>query len=230
MQSTRGTARTVGILFIVATAAAALSSGLLGSILDHSDLYSSVSTNKTRVLVAVLLDLITAGAVVSIPVVMFPFLKQHKEGIARGYFAARAIEGVVIIAGAISLLTLVTLSKDFVATSGAEGVGTALVAVRDWTDLMGTQLVFSVTALILNYSLYQSRLVPRFISVWGLIGAALAMASSVSGLFTGLDPFSTTTLATFLPLALNEMVLAVWLIAKGFHLEQPQKDLARSHD
>ena len=82
--------------------------------------------------------------------------------------------------------------------------------------MLGPMIVLSLTALILNYILYQSRLVPRFISVWGLIGAALMLAAGLLGMF-GLSPFSTIVILLGLPLALNEMVLAVWLIVKGFN-------------
>jgi hypothetical protein len=90
------------------------------------------------------------------------------------------------------------------------------LGVYGWTWLLGPMIVLSLTALILNYMLYQSRLVPRFISVWGLIGALLMLAAGLLGMF-GLSRFSTITILLTLPLALNEMVLAVWLIVKGFN-------------
>ncbi len=189
------TATTVGILFIIATMAGVISVALIGSILDPQGLLDNVAADDTNVVLAVLFDLVLAGAVIAIPVVMFPVLKQQSEGVARGYFAARLLEGMVIVLGAIVLLTLVTVSRESAdAVAGATefgSVGAALVVARDWTDLIGTQLVFGVTALILNLSMFRSLLVPRFISIWGLIGAALAIVSTLSIMLLDLDPFST---------------------------------------
>ncbi len=78
-------------------------------------------------------------------------------------------------------------------------------------------IAFSIGALILNYLLYQSKLIPRFISVWGLIGAVLLLAAGLLGMF-GLSPASMISIILTIPIGLNEMVLAVWLIGKGFNL------------
>ena len=94
---------------------------------------------------------------------------------------------------------------------------------RDVTDAIGTQMIFGVTALILNYALLRSRIVPRIISIWGLIGAPLMLASGTPGVFGG-DPFATTSVLLAAPLAVNEMVLAVWLIIKGFSRIVPSGD------
>lgn len=132
------------------------------------------------------------------------------------------VEGLVIVAGAIALLMLVTVSQESVETGGGDAVfgptGTSLLAARDWTDLIGTQLVFGVTVLILNLSMFRSLLVPRFISIWGLIEATLAVVSSLSIMLRGLDQFSTASIVLFLPIAIQEMVMAIWFIVKGFNL------------
>jgi hypothetical protein len=215
------TATTVGILFILATVAGVISVALIGSTLDPQGILGNVAADETNVVLAVFFDLVLAGAVIAIPVVMFPVLKQQSEGIARGYFAARLLEGMVIVLGAIALLTLVTVSQESVDVVGGVTefgfIGVALVAARDWTDVIGTQLIFGVTALILNLSMFRSLLIPRFISIWGLIGAALAIVSSLSIMLLNLDPFATTSIVLFLPIAIQEMVMAVWFIVKGFN-------------
>jgi hypothetical protein len=215
------TATTVGILFILATMAGVISVALIGSTLDPQGILGNVAADETNVVLAVFFDLVLAGAVIAIPVVMFPVLKQQSEGIARGYFAARLLEGMVIVLGAIALLTLVTVSQESVDVVGGVTefgfIGVALVAARDWTDVIGTQLIFGVTALILNLSMFRSLLIPRFISIWGLIGAALAIVSSLSIMLLNLDPFATTSIVLFLPIAIQEMVMAVWFIVKGFN-------------
>jgi hypothetical protein len=212
----------VGVLFITATVAAALSQVTLGSLLEDPADLASMAADENQMVIGALLDLVTAGAVAAIAVVLFPILRRDGATVAVGYFAARTIEAAVIIVGAISLLSLSAWSQQAVeagaaSTSEYQALGDLLLAVRDFTDLIGTQIVFALTALILNYSMYRSQLVPRPISGWGLLAAPLALAAGVAGLF-GLSPFSTLSILLFLPIAVNEMVLAVWLIVKGFNL------------
>ena len=223
MNSNRKTARIVGVLFITATVASILATfGFLEPILNAPDYLISVSANDAQWIIGVLIDAINSAAVVVIAVMLFPIFKKHNEALALGYVASRIIEAVILIVGHISLLLLLTLSQEYI-KAGAPDVsyfqtlGTLLLGVYDWTFLLGPTIVLSLTALILNYILYQSRLVPRFISVWGLIGAPLMLAAGVLPMFGLVDPFSTISILLGLPLALNEMVLAVWLIVKGFN-------------
>ena len=101
--------------------------------------------------------------------------------------------------------------------SSFQTLGTVLLAERDWNFLIGPNTLFSLNALIVSYLLYQSRLVPRFLSVWGLIGAPLILAASLLRVFGVITLFSPIAVLLALPIALNEMVLAVWLIVKGFN-------------
>jgi hypothetical protein len=223
MNTSTKTAVIVGILFIVATASSSLGFFVRDPILEASDYLVRVSAHKAQVLAGVILVLVDCIAVVGIAVMLFPILKPHSRAGALAYVGFRTIEAVVIMAGEISVLALVTLSQEFVRagapdTSYLQTLGTLLLAVyRQGTHLIGIQIVFSLTALILNLLLYRTRLVPRWISAWGLIGAALLLAAGLIGL---LGPGSLATLLNFLslPIAVQEMVFAVWLIVKGGRL------------
>jgi len=219
MNSNKKTARIVGVLFISATVSAVLSGFLIGPILDGPDYLIAVSANENQLLIAVLLELILAVSVVGIAVFLFPIFREHNEALALGYVGLRILEGIIIIVGAISALLLLTLGQEHVAgasdASNFQTSATLLIAERDWTFLLGPVIVFSLNSLILNYLLYQSRLVPRFISVWGLIGATLLLAAGLLGMFDIYNIDSTVILAA--PIGVNEMVLAVWLIVKGFN-------------
>jgi hypothetical protein len=173
------------------------------------------------VIIVVLLELIMIVAIVGIAVMLFPILKKQNEGLALGYVAARIIEVVPFFVGIASLLSLLKVSKEFViagapASSYFQTLGILSIAIIDWTTMIGGHIIFSLTALILNYTLYKSKLVPRWISVWGLIGVPLMLASGVLGMF-GLNSFSTIGTFLILPLAIQEMIFAVWLIVKGFN-------------
>ncbi len=222
MNSDRKTAIIVGVLFITATVAAILGGPVfINSILDDPDYFISASGNENQVLIGVLLELIVACAVAGTAIALFPIFKKHNEALALGYVGARIIEGVTIIVAALGALLLLTISREYVAgapdASSFQTLGTLLLAVRDWTLLLGPNIVLGPAALMLSYLLYQSRLVPRFLSVWGLIGAPLILAAGLLDMFDLITPFSPIKGLLAFPIALFEMVLAVWLIVKGFN-------------
>ena len=217
--SNKKTARVVGVLFITATVTYMLGSGFLEPILNAPDYLVNVSANENQVLIGMLLELVNCVAVVGIPVMLFPILKKHNEALALGYVVFRIIESVILIVGSISLLSLLSLSQEFVKAGAPDAshfltLGTSLLAARDWTILLGVNIVFPLDALILNYILYRSKLIPRWLSGWGLIGATLLLARGASLL--AIFDFNQFILLA-LPIWVQEMVFAVWLIVKGFN-------------
>jgi hypothetical protein len=215
MISHRTTAIIVGVLFITATVTAILSIVFLGSILESPDYLAKVSEKENQMIISVVLWLILAVSVMGIGVLMFPVLKKYDEGLALGYAGIRLIETVFIIAASLSLLSLLTLSQEYVAgaldATNYQPSGASLVALHNWSFVIGTLIFLGLGGLCLNYLLYQSKLVPRWLSVWGLIGAALVLLYGLLSLF-GLDPGFLAVL-----IAVQEMVFAVWLIVKGFN-------------
>ena len=161
--------------------------------------------------------LIDAVAVAGIAIVIYPILKKRNEALAIGYVGARIVESVLFIVNVITILTLLALSQEFV-KAGAPDVsyfqtlGTVLLAAGDWAYLLGLGLAFALSALILNFVLYQSKLIPRWLSGWGLFGAALVFANYLLQSFS-INPVE----ILFLPIAVQEMIFAVWLIVKGFN-------------
>jgi hypothetical protein len=222
MNSFRKTAIIVGVLFITATVASLLSTGFLGSTLAASNYLTSVSANENQVIIAMIFELIAAVSAFGTAVMLFPVLKKSIESLALGYVVLRLIENIFYVVGALSLLIILTLGQGYVAgalnASYYQSLGTLLLALRDWSIWMGTLIFFGLGSLTLNYLLYQSKLVPRFLSVWGLIGAALVLLYGLVGLFS-LTPNMISSILTILavPIAVQEMIFAVWLIVKGFN-------------
>jgi hypothetical protein len=220
--STKKTARTAGLLFITATVASVIGYLIiLSPFLDSPDFLTRIAENRIKVILGVIIDAINCVAVVAIPVILFPIFKKHNETLAVGYVGSRIIESVILIIGHISHLLLVSLSGQYVRSEAAntaiiQNLGAFVLSIGEWTHLLGPMIAFSLTALILNFLFYRSKLVPSFISVWGLIGAVMLLATGLAGMF-GFNPFSTVGVVLTLPIALNEMVLAVWLIIKGFN-------------
>jgi len=218
MNASKKTARIVGALFLIAMVTSLVGGLWLESIITAPDYLRAVSAQETAVVTGVVLELINGLAVVGIGVLMFPVFRKHDEALALGYVAARLIEGMIVFAAVISPLALIALGQAYGAAGAAEAshieaAGTAFLAAR--TVLAGQLLgiFFGLAALVLYYLLYRSRLVPRFISVWGLIAAVLVLAWNLLETF-GISVSFGMILA--LPIILNEIFLGFWLIAKGF--------------
>ena len=140
MDSNRKTAIIVGVLFITALVSSMLSGVFLGSI-DDPDYLTAVSANENQVLIGVLFQLILTASVVAIPIMMFPILKKHNESLALGYVVARIFEGFFDIVIAMSMLLLLTLSREFVeagapVASYFQTSSALLFAVHDWSSVL----------------------------------------------------------------------------------------------
>ena len=219
MNSNRKTAIIVGVLFLTAMVTSLLGGIWLESIISAPDYLITVSAYETQVIIGVLLELTNGIAVVSIAVLMFPIFKKQDEALALGYVALRIIEAVIIIAAVISPLTLIALSQQYLTAGASEAaffqsLANSFLVVR--AHLVGLLLAifFSLGALLFYYLLYQSNLVPRFISVWGFIAAALVLTWNLLETF-GISISWGMVLA--LPIILNEIFLGIWLIGKGFN-------------
>ena len=217
MNSYRKTAIIVGVLFITATVAYSLGIINLDPILGSSDYLTKASENENQVIIGAFLVLIDSVAVAGIGIAIYPILKKHDETSALGYAGARIVEGVLFIVAILATLTLWTLSQEFVKAGAPDAsyyqtLGTLLLAAGDWAFLLGFGLAFTLSALILNFVLYQSKFIPRWLSGWGLVGATLSIAVYLLQFFS-----IKTSDFLFTPIALQEMVFAVWLIVRGFN-------------
>jgi hypothetical protein len=220
MSSYRKTAMIVGGLFIFALVLDLIGRGMYESILNTPDFFVNAYVHKTQVIIGILLEFLCTPAIVLIPIVLFPVLKKHNESLALGYIGFRLLEGVLFFSIVIGALTQLSLSQHYM-NAGASDIsyfqtlGDSIRAGAEWTTLIYI-IVFTIGALIFYYLLYISRLLPRFISVWGFVAAALLLAGALFGMF-GLIPLSNAMLYFGPLIALNEIVLTVWLIVKGFN-------------
>lgn len=214
METSRRTARIVGVLFLTVNVAFLVGVMILESVLGSSDYLATMSSNRTQVVLGVFIELINAVAYVGIALLMFPVLKGRFESMALGFIGFRIIEFVMQTLADIRALSLVTISEDFINASAAEAtsfqtLGTLLLADRYWAFQM-VSITFVLGALLFYTMLHQSRLVPRFISVWGLLGAIIVLINAV------LDMLGFTPGNLGIVMLLNELFLGVWLIVKGF--------------
>jgi len=216
----RKTAAIVGMLFIIATATSLASGVLLGNDLNGPDYLLNFHESENNVIFAVIFELALAVSLIGIGSLMFPVLRRQAEGLALGYASIRLLEAAFIVVATVCLLLMLTMGQGYAGgtlnAADSQSMGALLLALREWSFLIGTLIFLGLGALTLNYLLYQGQLVPRWLSAWGLIGGVGILLYGTMGLFgTDTNAFDATSLLAA-PLAVQEMVLALWLMVKGF--------------
>ena len=220
MDSTRKIAFVAGALFLITFIASIPAALFLYSpVLDHVNYIVGAGADH-RIALGALLEMILIVANIGTAVVLFPILKRQNEGLALGYVTARVIESTFIAIGIVSLLAIVTLRQDVGGAGGARSLvplGRSLVAIHDWTFLLGPGWVVGVgNGLILGYLMYRSGLVPRGMAVLGLIGGTLIIASGTAVLFGVFEPGSAPQVIATAPEFVWELSLGIYLMVKGF--------------
>jgi len=190
-------------------------------VIDGADYLVKSSTNENQVLIGAFCQLLMVVTYVGVPLVLYPILSKHNKGLALGSVAFGIIAGVFIIMGVIILLLLLTLSHEFAKVGTLNGsyfqiLGGLLREGRDLVNHVATTLAFVLAMFLFNCIFYQTKIVPRWLSVLGLIGSILSILASLLFMirFIGLDA---TYMMLNIPIAFQQLVLAIWLIIKGFN-------------
>jgi Domain of unknown function (DUF4386) len=222
MDSSRRTARVTGALFIITFVTAIPAALLLYTpVLDDAS-YVVGAGADTGVALGAFLEVLLIIANVGTAVALFPILKRQNEALALGYVTARLVECTFIAIGIVSLLAVVTLRQDFAGVAGADAnsfvtTGRSLVAVHDWTFLLGPGFIVGVgNGLILGYLMYRSGLVPRGMAMLGLVAGPVLCAGGIAALFGVIEPDSALKSLAAAPEFVWELSLGIYLLVKGF--------------
>jgi hypothetical protein len=222
MNNYRKTAIIVGVLYIIGTVAGIVNVAVSEPARAEAYLVS-IAANPNQITVAALCVLIMGLALALVPIVLFPLLKKYNEVLAIGYVVFRgALETALYIGMTVGWLVLIVLGLEYVkagapAESYFQTLGTLVLAGNDALNTI-LIIVFSLNALMLYTVFYQSKLIPRWISIWGFIAILLHLTTAFLLLFGIVESSNMSTLIAFNFLILvQEMVMAVWLIAKGFN-------------
>ena len=218
MHSNKQIAKIVGILFITATITSSLSISLTEPIIETTNFLKAFSDKSGKIAVAAVLMLIDAISVVFIAILLFPILKKKSESLALGYVAMRIMEGILFAAYVAALLTVLTISNEYSGTNiqdvnKLEPIGQSLLILAEWAFDIGLGIVFTISALILNYILFRFELVPRWLSAWGILGALVTMTIVLLKFYN----IQVIEAPDFI-IGIQEMVFAVWLIVKGLNI------------
>ena len=214
--SYRTTARVVGVIYLAGFVVGIGGNALIQSILGAPNHLATVSTNSVMLAAGALLWLMAVAGDAGHGVLMFPVLKRHGERLAFGYLVARIVDAVFIAVMVVFLLLQIPMGGEYLKAAAAADAS-YLQALSTLT-IQGSQYAYAIgmsalglAGLILNYTFYRAKLVPRLLAVWGLVGYAIifcGMLSDVMGSGLGL--------ASSIPGGLWEVFIGVWLIAKGF--------------
>ena len=213
MASSRKIALAAGVLYLL-TFVSIPTLALYGQVKGAN--YIIGAGPDTAVIIGGVLEIIVALAGIGTAVVLFPVLKKQSEGLALGLVASRVLEASTIFLGVAFLLSIVTLRQ---AGAGADALVTShtLVTLYDRIFLLGQSFMPAVNDLLLGFLLYKSRLVPRALSLIGLVGGPLLIAGYIAVLFGLIGQHAPLAGLSALPVALFEFSLGVWLTVKGFN-------------
>jgi hypothetical protein len=198
--------------------------GIFSSVpaLEHPDFLVKLSEIEMQVLIATFSQAAMAVVYVSIAVLFYPIIKTYNESLAAGYFGLRIIGAGFLFVGIGPLLLLLWLSQSYVVTSEVnlsyfQITGELLRQGRDFLNHIGMILPWSIGGLILYYCLYKIRLIPRWLSAWGIIGSTFTLLATLLLMLNIINLVSPIYFLLNAPIAFGELVLAILLIVKGFN-------------
>ncbi len=198
--------------------------GILSSIpaLESQDYLIKLSSIKLQVLIAVFFQFAMASVYVLIAVIIYPVIKKYNEKIALGYFGFRIIGAMFLFFGIVSLLLLLFISQSFISAGQPDSshfqiIGQLLRAGRDWMNHVAMILPWCIGGLLLYYCFYRMKIIPIWLSFWGLIGSTLTLSATLLLMFDLIKIVTPIYFIMLIPTALLDLVLAVYLIIRGFN-------------
>src|SRR5512139_2722374 len=219
----RKTAAVVGVLFILGTVPALLVVPLYGNTVNATDRLTAIATNESQMIILTAVKFLMGVACAGIGLALYPILRRYNQGLAFGAAGFRVIEGALDIVGALLLVILLALSREFMkagapASSYFQTADVLIGTGTAWLQDVAVLLTFGIGALMYYIVFYEFKLVPRWLSIWGLVGITLTIVSALLVMFHLIPPFGTIQVFLNLPILPQELVLATWLIGKGFNL------------
>ncbi len=220
MNSVRMNAMIVGVLFIIGTVTGTIAAINSSPILDAPDYLTSIAANESQIIISTFLIFLEGVACAGIGLALYPIMKKYSTGLAIGVVGFRVAEGIFEILGGVITIGLLALSQEFVKAGAPDAayfltIGAIIRAGDAWLSNGATLLLWCVGALMYYTVFYQCRLVPRWLSIWGLAGIFLVTIGGVLVMLHVIPGFGSVQMLLNLPIFPQELVLAVWLIVKG---------------
>jgi hypothetical protein len=201
-----------------------LTSIISGTPLTGVDMLGLVAANSSQITRGAFFTLMMGISLVAMTVFLYPIFRKDSEELAMGMVLFRgALEGTSYFIQTIGFLTMIVLGNEYVATgansAALQSMGNVLYQFQDLLGPVGT-IVFLIGATCLYSSFYRTRLIPRWLTVWGLIGVVPYLANALLHFFhvdSGIGIYFE------IPLAIQELVMGIWLVIKGFNQDAVKK-------
>lgn len=222
MDKNRKIAIVTGILFIIGTVAGIICASIIKPILTDANYLVNISANENRLILGAFFQFVMGVACAGIAISLYPILKKYSQSLAIGAVGFRIIEGLLAILCSVGIILLLTLSKEFVKLGASDlsyfqTLGKLIISGRDWIGNVAMLISWCIGALMYYYVFYIAKLVPKWLSIWGIVGVILCIMASLLVMFNIIELFGNIQVILNAPIALQEMILALWLIFKGFN-------------
>ena len=179
---------------------------------------------ETKILLGVLNDVLLVVAAVGTAVMLFPYIRKWNEHLALGYLCFRFMEAVFIAIGLVSILGLLSLSMHYetgtLTNETVQAAGFLLQSFHRWTFMLGPNLMLGINTFLYSYLLLRTGLVPKPLAIFGMVTAVFVFGAGLLDMFGSIEPVSTAKGILALPVGVYEMILAVWLMVKGFNKQK----------
>lgn len=206
-----------GFLFLVVIVAGVFS---VAPAVDGTNYLTEAAANPNQVIFATLCQLMMAFAYLGIAILLYPIIKIFDKNLSLGFLSFRIVAASLVIIAALLLPLILTLSEEFAKNptqaSTLAALGTLLKNMRDHINHVFMIIVLCAGNLMFYILLFRSNLIPRWLSLWGMLGNLLSIIASVLVLYQAVDIITTTYILLNVPTAIQELILALWLIIKGF--------------
>ena len=212
-----------GLFFIGATVTAIIGLKLYDPILVQPDFIQNGAKYTVQLIWGAVFELILVCTASGTAIMLSPYLRKYSEQLGLGYLCFRLLEAIIILIGIVAMLSIVTLSNSFINESSPDlpsyqAAGIIAKAIHDWTFILGPLFMLGINTFIYNYVFLKTDLIPKQLALAGIVGAIVVFSSSLLVMFGIIQMASTIQILMAIPIAVYEMVLAGWLIAKGFNL------------
>jgi len=231
MYASRVNTVVVGVSFIVATAAGTIAAAIGNPITGGPDYLSQIAANGGTVRIVAFLAFLMSVACAGVGLGLYPIMRKYSVGLAIGAAGFRLIESVTEALGGLAAIALLALSREFVAAGAPDAayfqtIGAIIHAGDEWLGNGVMLITWCIGAFMYYGVFYRYRLVPRWLSVWGLIGITWTVISSVLVMLGVIPGFGTVQMIANLPIMPQEIVFALWLIFKGVNATTPPSQVA----
>lgn len=212
-----------GVFFIAAAVTSIIALKLYQPVITGDDYLTQASLHTQPVIIGALNELFLVATASGTGIMLYPYLRRYNEQMGLAYFCFRLLEAILILIGTLSVLAIVSLSKAYTTDPTADNetykaVGSTLIAIHDWTFMLGPNFMLGINTFIYSYVFFKSRLIPRTLSIIGIVGAIMIFIAAHLEMFGVMQQLSVGGMVMAIPIFIYEMSLATYLIVKGFNI------------